>query len=113
MPSETDDAKYSLFDDEEATDDDRDAADEPPERGRARAAAADDRPQSLGDGEDGCPKCGGTETETDEIATSGTGLTKMFDVQNRSFLVVSCANCGYSELYKGQSSGNAIDFFLG
>jgi predicted nucleic-acid-binding Zn-ribbon protein len=37
----------------------------------------------------------------------------MFDVQNRSFLVVSCADCGYSELYKGQSSGNAIDFFLG
>ena len=37
----------------------------------------------------------------------------MLDVQNRSFLVVSCANCGYSELYKGQSSGDAIDFFLG
>jgi predicted nucleic-acid-binding Zn-ribbon protein len=62
---------------------------------------------------DGCPKCGDTETETDEIATSGTGLTKMFDVQNRSFVVVSCTNCGYSELYKGQSSGDAIDFFLG
>lgn len=37
----------------------------------------------------------------------------MFDVQNRRFVVVSCAECGYSEPYKGQSSGNAIDFFLG
>ncbi|MEZ3164638.1 zinc ribbon domain-containing protein [Halorubrum sp. RMP-47] len=111
MPSETDDTKYSVFDDAEATDDDRGDADETPGGGTSRAAEADDRPASLGG--DGCPKCGGTETETDEIATSGTGLTKMFDVQNRSFLVVSCANCGYSELYKGQSSGDAIDFFLG
>ncbi|ELZ48535.1 hypothetical protein C463_00680 [Halorubrum californiense DSM 19288] len=107
MPSETDDTKYSVFDDEEA------AETETSDRGDPDARA-DDRPQSLGgDGDDGCPKCGGTEAETDEIATSGTGLTKLFDVQNRKFLVVSCAECGYSELYKGQSSGNAIDFFLG
>ncbi|NHX36351.1 MULTISPECIES: zinc ribbon domain-containing protein [Halolamina] len=65
------------------------------------------------DREDGCPKCGHTETEIDEIATSGTGLSKMFDVQNRQFDVVSCANCGYSELYRGQSSGNMVDLFLG
>jgi len=51
--------------------------------------------------------------EIDEIATSGTGLSKLFDVQNRSFQVVSCANCGYSELYKGQSSGTMVDLFLG
>jgi predicted nucleic-acid-binding Zn-ribbon protein len=110
MPSETDDTKYSVFGDESTDESERDDRESADTRGDA---AADERPQSLGDGEDGCPKCGGTEAETDEIATSGTGLTKMFDVQNRSFLVVSCANCGYSELYKGQSSGNAIDFFLG
>ena len=116
MPSETDDSKYSVFGDDEPneTDTDGDAADRASGAGGGRAAQSDDRPASLGGGDDeGCPKCGGTEAETDEIATSGTGLTKMFDVQNRSFLVVSCANCGYSELYKGQSSGNAIDFFLG
>lgn len=37
----------------------------------------------------------------------------MFDVQNRKFPVVSCAECGYTELYESQSSGDAIDFFLG
>ncbi|ELK55558.1 hypothetical protein C452_08048 [Haloferax volcanii JCM 10717] len=37
----------------------------------------------------------------------------MFDIQNRQFTVVSCANCGYSELYRGQSSGNFVDLFLG
>ncbi|MFC7129101.1 zinc ribbon domain-containing protein [Haloferax chudinovii] len=62
---------------------------------------------------DGCPKCGHAETEIDSIATSGTGLSKMFDIQNRQFTVVSCASCGYSELYRGQSSGNFVDLFLG
>ena len=117
MPSETDDSKYSVFGDESAADDDRDDARGGADGGRDapsdRAARDDGRPASLAGDDEGCPKCGGTEAETDEIATSGTGLTKMFDVQNRSFLVVSCADCGYSELYKGQSSGNAIDFFLG
>lgn len=61
----------------------------------------------------GCPKCGHTEAETDTIATSGSGLTKMFDIQNRQFTVVSCTNCGFSELYRGRSSGNMIDLFFG
>ncbi|MFC4249183.1 zinc ribbon domain-containing protein [Natribaculum luteum] len=64
-------------------------------------------------GEHGCPKCGHTETEVDEIATTGSGLSKMFDIQNRRFTVISCANCGYAELYKGRSSGDVIDLFLG
>ncbi|ELZ38983.1 zinc ribbon domain-containing protein [Halorubrum tebenquichense] len=120
MPSDNDETEYSVFDDDELIENDRNGDGAPPDSNAAgsaadgRGARTDDRAASLGgDGEDGCPKCGGTATETDEIATSGTGLTKMFDVQNRSFLVVSCAECGYSELYKGQSSGNAIDFFLG
>ncbi|WP_339102222.1 zinc ribbon domain-containing protein [Haloterrigena salinisoli] len=61
----------------------------------------------------GCPKCDHTETEIDEIATSGTGLSKLFDIQNRQFMVVSCTDCGYSELYRGQTSGNMVDLFLG
>ena len=67
----------------------------------------------MKDDEHGCPKCGHTETELDEISTTGSGLSKMFDIQNRQFKVVSCTNCGYSELYRGQSSGNMVDLFLG
>ncbi|ELY68780.1 zinc ribbon domain-containing protein [Natrinema versiforme] len=67
----------------------------------------------MKDDDRGCPKCDHTETEIDEISTTGGGLSKMFDIQNRSFMVVSCTNCGYSELYKGQSSGNMVDLFLG
>jgi hypothetical protein len=70
-------------------------------------------PAHHADDESGCAKCGHTETEVDDIATSGTGLSKMFDIQNRTFTVVSCTNCGYSELYRGESSGNLVDLFLG
>ena len=114
MPSENDETEYSVFGGDEPSDEWADDGSTGSRGAGGDGAATDDSPQSLGGGDDdGCPKCGGTETETDEIATSGTGLTKMFDVQNRRFVVVSCADCGYSELYKGQSSGNAIDFFLG
>ena len=61
----------------------------------------------------GCPKCDHTETETDTISTTGGGFSKLFDVQNRRFTVVSCANCGYSELYKGRSKNDVVDVFLG
>lgn len=111
MPSTDDETDYSVFDDEQRVDRDRSAEADPH---AAEATRAEDRSDSLGTEDDsGCPKCGSEGTETDEIATSGTGLTKLFDVQNRKFVVVSCANCGYSELYKGQSTGNAIDFFIG
>lgn len=112
MPSENDDeAEYSVFGNEPSGD-----RSEAGDGGRAdsESARTEGRHESLaaGDG-DGCPKCGSEETETGEIATSGTGLTKLFDVQNRAFVVVSCANCGYSEFYKGQSKGTAVDFFVG
>ncbi|PHQ39178.1 hypothetical protein DJ69_07485 [Halorubrum persicum] len=115
MPSRDDDdeTEYSVFGNEST--DEWERSDET----RDGSAADRERPPdtqhdaiATGDGH-GCPKCGGEEAETDEIATSGTGLTKLFDVQNRRFTVVSCADCGYSELYKGRSSGDAIDFFIG
>jgi len=63
----------------------------------------------------GCIKCGHTAVGTKEIATSGTGLSKMFDIQHNHFLVVYCKNCGYSELYNQESStgSNVIDLFFG
>ncbi|WP_078546857.1 zinc ribbon domain-containing protein [Litchfieldia alkalitelluris] len=63
----------------------------------------------------GCIKCGGTEAGTKEIATTGTGLSKMFDIQHNRFIVVYCKNCGYSELYNKNAStaSNVIDFFFG
>lgn len=60
-----------------------------------------------------CPKCGNTQYETDEIRATGGMLSKIFDVQNKRFSVVTCSKCKYSEFFKADSSslGNIFDFF--
>ncbi len=63
----------------------------------------------------GCIKCGSREAKTKEVAMTGTGLSKMFDIQHNQFIVVYCGNCGYSEFYNKQSSAgsNILDLFFG
>jgi len=63
----------------------------------------------------GCIKCGSTDADKKDVAMSGTGLSKMFDVQNNQFTVVFCKNCGYSEFYNKNSStgSNIFDLFFG
>jgi len=63
--------------------------------------------------ETGCPKCGHEDAEVDTIATTGTGLSRVFDIQTRQFRVVTCTNCGYSEFYRGQDADVIVDLFLG
>lgn len=64
--------------------------------------------------DDGCLKCGHTDVSVDKIATSGGGLSKMFDIQNRGFQTVTCTNCGYTELYRSDAgTSNLVDVFLG
>lgn len=67
------------------------------------------------DSDRGCPKCGEIETDVGAIATTGSGISRLFDIQTNSFQVVSCTNCGYSELYRDTSSGasDIVDIFLG
>jgi predicted nucleic-acid-binding Zn-ribbon protein len=63
----------------------------------------------------GCIKCGSRNAATKEVAMSGTGLSKMFDIQHNHFIVVYCKSCGYSEFYNKQSStaSNILDLFFG
>ncbi|MFB9328252.1 zinc ribbon domain-containing protein [Paenibacillus aurantiacus] len=65
--------------------------------------------------EKGCLKCGSRDASTKEVAMTGTGLSKMFDIQKNEFIVVYCNNCGYSEFYNRRSSNasNVLDFFFG
>lgn len=65
--------------------------------------------------EKGCMKCGSTDAESKEVAMTGTGLSKMFDIQNNQFLVVYCKKCGYSEFYnkKASAGSNVLDMFFG
>ena len=65
--------------------------------------------------EKGCLKCGSRDAGTKDVAMTGTGLSKMFDIQNNQFTVVYCNRCGHSEFYNKQASGasNILDFFFG
>ncbi|NMM62617.1 DNA-binding protein [Clostridium sp. P21] len=62
-----------------------------------------------------CPKCGGMEYEADQFQATGGNFAKIFDVQNKKFTTISCKRCGYTELYKAESSTgwNVLDFLIG
>ena len=62
-----------------------------------------------------CPKCGCQEFSHDQFQATGGNLAKLFDVQNKKFITISCVLCGYTELYKAQTSTgmDVLDFLLG
>jgi hypothetical protein len=60
-----------------------------------------------------CTKCGGAEYRSGELRTTGSGLTRFFNIQNQKYGTVSCRKCGHTELYRldGTGIGNIVDFF--
>ena len=62
-----------------------------------------------------CPKCGCTQFESDQFQATGGNFAKLFDIQNKKFITVSCVSCGYTELYRAQTSDgwNVLDFLIG
>ncbi len=68
-----------------------------------------------------CTKCRHTECEINEVAMTGTGLSKMFDIQHNHYLFVSCQQCGTVEVINPNilernrrgSLGTIIDILFG
>lgn len=62
-----------------------------------------------------CDKCGNEHYVSDQFQATGGNFAKIFDVQNKKFITVSCTRCGFSELYRGQTSDgwNVLDFLMG
>ena len=62
-----------------------------------------------------CPKCGCHEFISDQFQATGGNFAKLFDVQNKKFITISCKYCGYTELYRAETGMgmNSLDFFLG
>ena len=58
-----------------------------------------------------CPKCRNERYDTGQMRAAGGFWSKIFDVQSRKFTTVTCTRCGYTELFKGDSSllGNIFD----
>lgn len=60
-----------------------------------------------------CPKCGCEKYDHDQFQATGGNFAKIFDVQNKKFITITCRDCGYTELYRGKNSlgWNIIDLF--
>ena len=60
-----------------------------------------------------CVKCEGTEFKAGEIRTTGSGVSRFFNLQNQKFQTVSCGACGYTEIFRmdGSGVGNILDIF--
>jgi predicted nucleic-acid-binding Zn-ribbon protein len=68
-----------------------------------------------------CSKCQEEDCRIKEVAMTGTGLSKLFDIEHNHFLFVSCNNCGFVEVYdpdvlngkKSGSLGTIMDILFG
>lgn len=62
-----------------------------------------------------CPKCANTTFETDQFQATGGTFSKLFDIQNKKFSTVICAQCSFTEIYRSPTSrlSNVFDFFIG
>lgn len=49
-----------------------------------------------------CCKCNHTVARVKRIGTTGTGLSKLMDIQHNTFIAVSCGRCGYTEFYNSE-----------
>lgn len=49
-----------------------------------------------------CPRCHNHGAHAEKLAMSGTGLSRLFEVQPYRYAFVSCNNCGYTEIFNLQ-----------
>jgi predicted nucleic-acid-binding Zn-ribbon protein len=62
-----------------------------------------------------CVKCSNDTYEVDEFRATGGILTQLLDIQNKHFSTVICERCGYTEVYRADSSQltSIFDLFVG
>jgi predicted nucleic-acid-binding Zn-ribbon protein len=46
-----------------------------------------------------CQKCDHTGGRVDRLAMSGTGLSRLLEIQAHRYAFVSCNNCGFTEVF--------------
>lgn len=61
-----------------------------------------------------CQKCGCQHYESDQFQATGGNFAKLFDIQNKKFITITCNRCGFTELYKSETSEglNILDFLM-
>ena len=46
-----------------------------------------------------CARCQHRGAHVERLSMSGTGISRLFEVQPYRYTFVSCTNCGYTEVY--------------
>ena len=46
-----------------------------------------------------CSKCDHQGAHVEKLAMSGTGISRLFEIQPYRYAFTSCHNCGYTEIY--------------
>lgn len=64
-------------------------------------------------GEYACPKCDCKGYEPSEMYVATDKFESMTDVESGKFVAISCLECGFTELYKGNTEASIFDYFLG
>ncbi len=61
-----------------------------------------------------CAKCGNRNYMHDQFQATGGNFAKLFDVQNKKFITISCTSCGFTELYRSNTTTgwNVLDFLI-
>ena len=66
-----------------------------------------------------CAKCCSAGAKVKSLAMTGTGISKLFDIQHNRYTFPSCSNCGYTDVYnldllKGKKDkvGNILDIIF-
>jgi predicted nucleic-acid-binding Zn-ribbon protein len=49
-----------------------------------------------------CEKCNHLGGHVEKLAMSGTGISRLLEIQPYRYAYVSCDNCGYTEIYNLQ-----------
>ena len=66
-----------------------------------------------------CTKCESHGALSQRFAATGTGFSKLFDIQYKQFITLSCKNCGYTEIYnpkilqESRNFGTVLDVLFG
>ena len=46
-----------------------------------------------------CPRCKNRGAHAERLSMSGTGFSRLFDIQPFRYVFLSCHNCGYTEVF--------------
>ena len=49
-----------------------------------------------------CPRCKEQGAVVERLSMTGSGLTRLLDIQPYKYMFVSCQSCGYTEVYNSK-----------